>query len=287
MHIRKAVITAAGLGTRLLPMSKELPKEMLPVFSAGKNGMTLKPLLQALFEQLCVCGLAEFCFIVGRGKRAIEDHFTPDYDFLAYLQTSGKPELHEEMKSFYERVEKSSIIWINQPFPKGFGDAVLLAKDFVGDDDFLVAAGDTFVSSRENDLVKRLMQLHHSTDDSASLVVLEVEDPRKYGVVEVTDDSGHLKVVSAVEKPEAPRSNLAVVPLYVFKPMIFSELKAIRPGLHGELQLTDAIQRLIELGTNVHAVKLRQDETRFDIGTPQTYWEAIRSSYEVAPDARF
>lgn len=287
MHIRKAVITAAGLGTRLLPMSKELPKEMLPIFSTGRNGLTLKPLLQALFEQLYISGLAEFCFIVGRGKRAIEDHFTPDYGFLDYLRTSGKSELYEELKSFYERVEKSSIIWKNQPIPKGFGDAVLMAKDFVDGNDFLVAAGDTFVSSRENDLLKRLIQLHHSTDDSASLVILEVEDPRKYGVVEVSDHSGHLKVISATEKPEVPRSNLAIVPLYVFKPMIFAELGSIGPGVHGELQLTDAIQRLIGLGANVHAVKLRKDETRFDIGTPQTYWEAIRSSYEAPAEARF
>jgi len=281
MRLKKAVITAAGLGTRLLPMSKELPKEMLPIFSKGRNGLILKPLLQALFEQLYDSGFKEFCFIVGRGKRAIEDHFTPDHEFLDYLERSGKLDLSNEMRSFYEEVEESRIVWINQPRPKGFGDAVLLAKSFIGNEDFLVAAGDTYVFSKGNTFLRKLLEVHASTNAHASLVVLEVEDPRQYGVVEVSEDDEGLKVLSAVEKPEAPKSNLAIVPLYIFKPGVFNALESISTGMSGELQLTDAIQSLIDRALDVYAIKLEEGEIKLDIGMPETFWEAIKLSHEM------
>jgi len=116
--IRKAVIPAAGLGTRLLSATKELPKEMLPIFYRDSNGeIYLKPMLQVLFEQLYKFGFREFCFIVGRGKRAVEDHFTPDYSFLDLLEKKGKEKFVKSLKEFYSMIEKSTIVWINQPEP--------------------------------------------------------------------------------------------------------------------------------------------------------------------------
>jgi len=112
---KKVVITAAGLGTRLLPMSKELPKEMLPIFVRGVNGFAVKPLLQALFEQLYKFGFREFCFVVGRGKRSIEDHFTPDWESVRNLDNRGKSGLAEDLEAFYRMVEGSKIMFVNQP----------------------------------------------------------------------------------------------------------------------------------------------------------------------------
>ncbi|MEM5866902.1 MAG: sugar phosphate nucleotidyltransferase, partial [Candidatus Aenigmatarchaeota archaeon] len=123
--IRKAVIPAAGLGTRLLPMTKETPKEMLPIVVNRDNGtVCLKPMLQAVFEQLYSEGFREFAFIVGRGKRAIEDYFSPDYNFVEYLKRKNKNQSALELEEFYEKIKNSTIVFVNQPAPSGFGDAV-------------------------------------------------------------------------------------------------------------------------------------------------------------------
>ncbi|MGQ9595800.1 MAG: sugar phosphate nucleotidyltransferase [Thermoproteota archaeon] len=177
----KVVITAAGLGTRLLPMSKELPKEMLPIFVKSDRGFILKPLLQALFEQLYEFGFREFCFVVGRGKRSIEDHFTPDRDFVRRLGISGKSEFVSDLEHFYDMIESSRIIFINQPEPRGFGHAVLMAKTFVGREPFMVCAGDTYIISKDKKFLKRMMDVF-SYDVTAVLLLQKVSDPRLYGV---------------------------------------------------------------------------------------------------------
>ena len=163
MKVRKVIITAAGLGTRLLSVTKEMPKEMLPLFCMGFNGdLLLKPVLQLIFEQLYDVGFREFCFIVSRGKRNIEDYFTLDYSFVELLKRRGKEVLAAELEEFYRKVESSAISWINQPEPKGFGDAVLRAEPFVDGEPFLVHAGDTYVISRGNSHIRRLLQAHET-----------------------------------------------------------------------------------------------------------------------------
>jgi UTP--glucose-1-phosphate uridylyltransferase len=276
----KVVITAAGLGTRLLPISKELPKEMLPIFVRGTNGLALKPLLQALFEQLYIFGFREFCFVVGRGKRSIEDHFTPDRGFVKDLNDRGKTNLVRDLEAFYSMIKKSRIMFVNQPEPKGFGHAVLMAKAFVGDSPFMVCAGDTYIFSRENGFLRRMAEAF-SKDAAAVLLLKKVQDPRKYGVA-VTEHVGNddLNVVKVVEKPEMPPSKLAIMPFYIFTPKIIGILEDLKPGVGGEIQLTDAIQRLIESGQRVVGVTLKDDELRLDIGTPETYWESLKTSYE-------
>jgi len=279
--IKKTVITAAGLGTRLLPMSKELPKEMLPIFVEGKRGPILKPLLQAFFEQLYNSGFRDFCLVVGRGKRAIEDHFTPDWDFVAKLNEKGKSNLASDLERFYKIIENSSIVWINQPEPKGFGDAVYRAKPFAKDEGFVVHAGDTLILSRRMDHLQNLVRMHKKNSAEAVLLVKAVEKPQLYGVVEGESISqGTFKVKRVVEKPKAPPSNLAVVPIYAFNPIIFKALEETRPDEAGEKQLTNAIQVLIEWGLNVYAIQLGEDEEYLDIGTPETYWHALKTSYE-------
>jgi len=279
----KVVVTAAGLGTRLLPMSKELPKEMLPIFVRGINGFALKPLLQALFEQLYLFGFREFCFVVGRGKRSIEDHFTPDWDFVRKLDDKGKLDLVIELERFYRMVENSRIAFVNQPEPKGFGHAVLMAKPFIGDEPFLVCAGDTYVISKGNSFISRMVGIHLKLNPKATLLLEERQDPRGRGVAVTKAVDGHVhQVLTLIEKPETPPSNLTIVPFYIFDPLIMDVLENIDPGVGGEIQLTDAIQRLIEEGYKVYATTLDEGEVRLDVGTPETYWNAVKASYEYS-----
>ncbi|MFQ6080457.1 MAG: UTP--glucose-1-phosphate uridylyltransferase [Candidatus Bathyarchaeia archaeon] len=278
--IRKVVIPAAGLGTRLLPMTKELPKEMLPIFFKGKSGKVyLKPMLQAIFEQLYDVGFREFCFIVGRGKRAIEDHFTPDWGFVEYLKDRNKAELVDDLQEFYAKIEDSTIIFVNQPRPRGFGDAVFRAKGFTGSEDFLVHAGDDFILSKDSGHVKKLIKALKELKADAVLLVERVKDPRRYGVVKgVQFSGGVIKVKNVVEKPKVPRSDVAIVAVYVFKPKIYHEIDEVEPDESGEIQLTDAIQSLIDRGGIVYAVEL--EGKRIDVGTSEAYWNALNTTYK-------
>jgi UTP--glucose-1-phosphate uridylyltransferase len=275
--IRKVVIPAAGLGTRLLPVTKELPKEMLPVFFKQNNELCLKPMLQAVFEQLYDAGCREFAFIVGRGKRAVEDHFTVDESFVEYLKNNNKAMLADRLQDFYEKLNNSTIVFINQPEPKGFGDAVYRAKSFTGDEPFLVHAGDDLVLSPENDHLRRLIRTFEDYQADAAVLVEEVEDPRKYGVV-VGDEvkSGVFEVKEVFEKPLEPLSNLAIVALYVFKPTIYRAIEKTEPNISGEVQLTDAISLLLNWRYTVYALKLKDKEERIDIGSPETYLETLK-----------
>ena len=277
----KAVIPAAGLGTRLLPVTKEQPKEMLPVFARARNGhKCLKPLVQLVFEQLYELGLREFYFIIGRGKRAIEDHFTPHPNYLTILEGKGKGGYADELRNFYLKIEDSSIVWVNQPEPKGFGDAVARVAPFVGNEPILVHAGDTYVISDQNHHLKNLMKVYNEMNSDAAFVIQRVEDPRQYGVIEAEKiGEGVYRVIKAVEKPDKPPTDLAIMPIYIFRPVIFKALRETLPGWGGEIQLTDAIQKLVNWELRVHAIELESNDVRLDIGTVETYWEALELSY--------
>ena len=282
--LRKVVIPAAGLGTRLLPATKEQPKEMLPIFTKGAGGQVcLKPLLQVIFENLHNYGFTEFCFIIGRGKRAIEDHLTQDHDYLDMLRNKKKDPSTTDLESFYDKLKKSDIVWVNQPEPKGFGDAVLRARPFIGTEEFLVHAGDTHIISIGNAYLKRLIGEQQRLDADVMLLLQEIANPKQYGVAEVgKTDGDSQQILKVVEKPEKPTTNLAIMPVYVFKPEIFRALEETKPGKAGEIQLTDAIETLIKWNFKIHAVKLAPDDIRLDIGNPEMYWEAIMTSYKYA-----
>jgi UTP--glucose-1-phosphate uridylyltransferase len=279
--IRKAVLPAAGLGTRLLPITKELPKEMLPIFVRGCDGeQCLKPMLQAIFEQLHGVGFRDFCFVVGREKRAIEDHFTPDLDYLKRLKARRKLNCFGNVKAFYDTISSSTVVWVNQPEPKGFGNSVLMTETFVGKSSFLCHAGDTYIESKGNQHLKMLTSLFQDRDADAIFLAQRLRDPRGYGVIEGVKVATRLyDVKRVVEKPERPRSNLAIMPLYVFNSSIFKALRKTRPGAGGEYQLTDAIERLIDAGSRVYALELGPKAFRLDIGTPETYWHALTLSH--------
>lgn len=282
MKLTKAVIAAAGLGTRLLPATKEQPKEMLPVFALTAEGRPcLKPVVQLVFEQLYDVGCREFCFVIGRGKRAIEDHFTQDDSYLSELERKGKGSYADDLRSFYERLDDSTIVWVNQPSPLGFGDAVKKAEVSIGKEEFLVHAGDTYIISERNEHYRRLCEVFDKWDASAALLLKKMKETQERGVVEAESiGDGVYLVKRAVEKPEKFLSDLAIEPVYIFEPSVFDALEKIRRGSGGELQLTDAVQVLVSEGSTVCAAELRSEDLRLDVGNPASYWEALRCSNE-------
>jgi UTP--glucose-1-phosphate uridylyltransferase len=276
--IRKAVIPAAGLGTRLLPVTKELPKEMLPIFFKQNDEVHLKPMLQAVFEQLYDAGFREFGFIVGRGKRAIEDHFAVDESFVGYLKNNNKARLADKLQDFYEKLNNSTIVFINQPKPKGFGDAVYRANPFTGNESFLVHAGDDIVLSPRNDHLWRLMKIFEKYEADTAFLVEEVEEARGYGVIVGNEiKSGVIEVKEVFEKPRKPPSNLAIIAIYVFKPIIYQAIDKTMPDRNGEIQLTNAISLLLNQQHKVYALKLKNEEKRVDIGSPEAYLETLKN----------
>jgi UTP--glucose-1-phosphate uridylyltransferase len=271
------VIPSAGLGTRLLPATKEQPKEMLPIFAKSIDGeLCLKPLLQIVFENLYDVDIREFGFITGRGKRSVEDYFTIDSGFVELLKNGNKFGLAKELDVFYEKVGSSHIAFINQPKPKGFGDAVHRAKMFTGTEPFLVHAGDDLIISKKNQYLRNLIDVFEEHEASAVFCVERVSDPRKYGVIVGDKVANNLyQVRRVVEKPSTPPSNIAVVAVYAFSSRIYQAIEETPPDANGEVQLTNAIQRLIDQNHSVYAVELSSEEKRLDIGTPQSYLKAL------------
>jgi UTP-glucose-1-phosphate uridylyltransferase len=197
------------------------------------------------------------------------------------LKNSARNEYALDLDGFYTKLKTSTTFWVNQPEPKGFGDAVFLSRSFVKDEPFLVHAGDTYIISNNGKHLSSLISVYERLNGDATLLVEEVENPKQYGIIEGDEvEPGIYKVRRAVEKPEKPETKLAIVAIYVFDPVIFKALEKTAPGKAGEIQLTDAIQMLVDWGLNVYAVKLTQDAVRLDIGGPETYWEALSLSYQ-------
>lgn len=281
LMIRKVIIPAAGLGTRLFPATKEQPKEMLPIFTKSPSGdMVVEPVVQMVFEQLYDAGIRKFCYVVGRGKRGIEDHFTPDEKCIQTLANQGKNGQASDLESFYGKLDSSTAMWVNQPEPKGFGNAVLMAQAFVENENCLVHAGDSCIISKKMDYLKKLLGAFERFKADAAFLVLEIENPTQYGIVEGEEvEPGIIKVKSVVEKPEKPKTHWAIMAMYAFRPVIFEALEQTKPGMNSEVQLTDAIQKLIDSRRKVYAVVLNDGYAHLDIGSPERYWQALELSH--------
>lgn len=251
-----------------MPFTKELPKEMAPVFIREQSTLTLKPLLQLIFENMYHVGLREFCFVTGKTKRSIQDHFFPE------------SEINPNLSNFFQMITNSKLFWIDQLSPKGFGDAVLSSNPFVGDDRVIVHAGDVAFLPNHLSELKKLLSLVDSDIDAAFLV-RDVNDPERHGIITTKSTDNILTVEKVVEKPQSPESNLGIFPIYLFKNDIFNALNSINPGYANELQLTDAIQQLILEGKKVVAIKISNDFV-LDVGTPESYKEAIDLSYSIS-----
>ncbi len=234
--IKKAIIPAAGLGTRFLPATKAMPKEMLPILD--------KPTIQYIVEEAAAAGIEDIIIVTGKHKRAIEDHFDHQYELEAALQASGKTELLEKVCA---STNLANIFYVRQKEQKGLGHAIWTARQFIGDEPFAVLLGDDIVES-ETPAIRQLMDAYEETGQSV-IGVQEVEpkETHRYGIIDPLDKEGRLYPVRRfVEKPEpgtAP-SNLAIMGRYVLTADIFDYLENQSEGAGGEIQLTDAIERL-------------------------------------------
>ena len=277
----KVVITAAGKGTRLLPFTKEMPKEMMPIFSSmfTKKKVVL-PLLQYIYEQLYSMGFRDYCFVVGREKRSIEDHFTPHETYLKELAGDYK----KIITKFYQKLENSHVVWVNQNRPLGFGDAVRRAERYVGNEDFIVHAGDVTILSKSKHPISRLIETaKRNPDAKAILLCKKIKDFKRYGVPTVERLSNNLfSVRGVVEKPDKPKSDFGILPLYYFKADIFSSIKKIKPGKGKEFQLTDGIQNLIKEKQKVLAITLNKNEEEIDVGTVESYQKSQEITFRKA-----
>ncbi len=271
-QVVKAVIPVAGMGTRLLPATKSQPKEMLPV---GR-----RPVVQYVVEEMEAAGLRQVLFITGRKKTAIEDHFDADPELVRLLSAGDSYTLLEELA--YTETD-ATFFYTRQSTPLGLADAVRHAEKFVGDAPFVVALGDSIITSADGEtLVGRLVEAHLAAGAGCTIALEEVspDDAYRYGIVqpvEGADLSGPFEIESLIEKPAfgAAPSNLAIAARYVFDPAIFEAIRRTAPDRKGELQLTDSIRLLKQLGYPVYGLRLRPDERRYDIGNFESYFTAF------------
>jgi UTP--glucose-1-phosphate uridylyltransferase len=269
--IKKAVIPAAGLGTRMLPLTKTQPKEMLPL---GR-----KPCIQYIVEELASVGVSQILFITGYKKRAIEDHFDKDNELNRTLSMSEQKDILEELA--YEDMD-ITYFYTRQSVQAGLGHAVRCAKDFVGNDPFIIALGDSIIYSTENDcLLDRMVQQYKK--DKSCLVIgtrrVPMDQVHRYGIIEPGGDAGNdiSEIKDMIEKPSVSNapSNLAVAARYIMPAGIFDALDRTSPGKGGEIQLTDAIRLLLKEGIKGYSVSLTENEKRYDIGNFPSYYEAF------------
>lgn len=270
MTIDIAVVPVAGHGTRLLPATKSQPKEMLPV---GR-----KPVVQYIVDELSHSGVKRLLFITGPGKTSIENHFDINPELISLLRETGKEELLQELD--FER-QQMEYFYTRQRRQLGLGHAVLCALPFVGPQPFVVALGDSILGVNSNsNVVERMVE--HFERSRADVVIAFEEVPREevihYGIALPRQPAGDVfELQDVVEKPsvaEAP-SNLAVAARYVFSPSIFDALSKTEPGKGGEIQLTDAIRRVLHEGGKGVGLRLSHEERRFDIGNFESYYQAF------------
>jgi UTP--glucose-1-phosphate uridylyltransferase len=253
-RVRKAIIPAAGLGTRFLPATKAMPKEMLPIVD--------KPTIQYIVEEAIASGIEDIIIVTGKGKRAIEDHFDNAFELEQNLIQRGKYDLLEKVKE----PSKVDIHYIRQKEPKGLGHAVWCARNFIGDEPFAVLLGDDIVQA-ETPCLKQLIDQYEQTLSSV-IGVKKVPDneTHRYGIIDPIEQHGRrYQVRQFVEKPApgtAP-SNLAIMGRYILTPEIFLFLEKQEAGAGGEIQLTDAIQKLNEI-QRVFAYEF--EGKRYDVG---------------------
>ncbi len=278
-EVIKAVVPVAGAGTRLLPVTKSQPKEMLPV---GR-----KPVVQYVVEEIERAGLKHVIFVTGRKKVAIEDHFDHDPELARLLKANGKMDLLAGL-SFEEN--GSSFSYVRQGQPRGLADAILTARHLVGNEDFVVALGDAIIENRGGEeLLTKLIRYHQQNAAAATIAVEEVTDDEvsKYGIVTPGATNGSFfRVTGVVEKPsaeEAP-SRLAIAARYVFSPEIFEVIAATPPRGNGEVYLTDCIRDLIDREQPVYCVKLPPGSKRHDIGNFESFFRAFIHFALADPD---
>lgn len=272
MTIRKAVIPAAGLGTRFLPATKSTPKEMLPIVD--------KPAIQYVVEEAARAGLADVLMITGRSKRSLDDHFDAVPELESILEAKGD---EYRLAQVRRSTELANVHFVRQGQPKGLGHAVLCARHHVGDEPFAVLLGDDLIDERDPLLTEMIALQERVGGSVVALLEVEPEQVAAYGCAKIEpladDVDDHVRVTGLVEKPDPARapSNLAVIGRYVLHPAVFDILETTEPGRAGEIQLTDALATLATLpadqGGGVHGVIFRG--RRYDTGDRLDYLKAV------------
>jgi UTP--glucose-1-phosphate uridylyltransferase len=267
--IRKAVFPVAGLGTRFLPATKSIPKEMLPIVD--------KPLIQYAVEEACAAGVESIVFVTNHQKRAIIEHFKIDEDLQSTLLAQGKEDLHRKVKQIIP--ENVDVQYVIQEQALGLGHAVLCAREAVGDEPFAVLLADDLIRSRGAGCLAQMVREYHATGRGViGVEVIPAAMTGSYGIVSVEEEAGRSVIRGIVEKPapeEAP-SNLGVVGRYILPPEIFPLLKAVRAGVGGEIQLTDAIAALLETQP---LMAYAFEGLRYDCGSRQGF---VRATLDYA-----
>ncbi len=263
--VRKAVFPVGGLGTRFLPATKAMPKEMLPVVD--------KPLIQYAVEEALEAGIEQFIFVTGRGKTALEDHFDHSHELEDSLLEKGKTETYKTVLDILPK--PGSVFYTRQMRPSGLGHAVWCAKELIGDEPFAVLLADDLVLAHGKNCLAQMIDVYHK--HGGNVVAIEEvprEETYKYGVLKVIEDDGRIaKASGLVEKPqpeEAP-SNLSIIGRYVLEPEVFKELDKQERGAGNEVQLTDAMANTIG---KVDFRGLRFDGRRYDCGSKIGFIEA-------------
>jgi len=271
--VRKAIIPAAGLGTRFLPATKAQPKEMLPIVD--------KPTIQYIIEEAVQSGIEDIIIVTGRGKRAIEDHFDKTYELE---ETLAKKEKFDQLEEIQGISKLANIHYIRQKEPLGLGHAIACASRFVGNEPFAVLLGDDIVHSPEYPCLKQLIDAYEEHDASViGVQQVPEQDVSKYGVVsfDKSENMGNVFAVNdLVEKPSVSKapSNYAIMGRYVLTPGIFTILESQEPGAGGEIQLTDAIKRLNE---QQYVMACEFEGQRYDVGDKFGF---IKATVEYALD---
>ena len=263
MKVRKAVITAAGWGTRFLPITKAQPKEMLPLVT--------KPLIQYSVEEAINSGIEQIVVITALGKRAIEDYFDRSFELEYFLEQKGETNLLKEMRELSSLVD---ICYIRQKEQLGLGHAILTAKSIVGKEPFAVLLPDDIIDSKVP-VLKQMIEVYEQYKTSVVAVErIASQDTVKYGIIEPEKVSGHIhQVLNLIEKPEPAQapSDLGVVGRYILMPQIFDALEVTPLGKNREIQLTDALQLLLKQQA-IYAYEF--EGVRYDAGTPLSWLKA-------------
>lgn len=262
-RINKAVFPVAGLGTRFLPATKANPKEMLPIVD--------KPLIQYAVEEAIAAGVNQLIFVTSSSKRAIEDHFDSNYELESNLETRGQYRLLALVREILPK--GVSCVYVRQSSPLGLGHAVLCAKQVVGNEPFAVLLADDLIAGENQSCLEQMVSIFQKTHNSVITVQqIPMTETHKYGIVGLNDTQSR-RINRIVEKPQAKDapSNLAVLGRYILTPRIFEKLETIDAGISGEIQLTDAISKLLSEEA-VYAHELRGK--RFDCGSKLGYLQA-------------
>jgi UTP--glucose-1-phosphate uridylyltransferase len=276
-RVRKAVFPVGGLGTRFLPATKAMPKEMLPVVD--------KPLIQYAVEEAQAAGIEELIFVTGRSKSAIEDHFDSSYELEDTLQERAKEAELRAIRSWMPR--PGQVAYTRQQHPLGLGHAVWCARNLVGNEPFAVLLADDLVLA-QTPCLKQMVEAYEGTGANIVAVVdVPREHTNRYGILDVSRDDGRLVEVKGVVEKPAPKdapSTLSIIGRYVLEPEVFEHLSKFERGAGGEIQLTDALARLIATGRKFCG--LRFEGKRFDCGDKAGFFEANLAFALARPDMR-